>query len=86
MLLSVALCFWLFAFAAHVHAGENHAAHGTAPGACTVCLSIPSGAPTSALLKFSATPATSEVTFKALERVVEAETPSCYLIRGPPAF
>lgn len=86
ILLCVALCFWLFAFASHGHAADDQGAHGKTETACTFCLSLPSGAPAPAVLKVSVAPAATAVVLTLPHQRCDGETPSSYLIRGPPAF
>jgi hypothetical protein len=86
ILLCIALCFWLFAFASHVHANEDQGAHGKAGTVCTFCLSLPSGAPAPAIPQIAATPAATIVVSVPLSACGAGEVPSSYLIRGPPAF
>lgn len=86
ILLCIALCFWLFAFASHVHANDDQGAHGKTGTVCTFCLSLPSGAPAPALPQIAAAPAATAVVSVLLSRRFDAEVPSSYLIRGPPAF
>jgi hypothetical protein len=85
LLLSVALCFWMFAFASHVHAHEEAGDHGQAPTNCTFCLSLPAAAPAPANDAASVETVTAaHVAVLAVVRVGE-EVPSSYLSRGPPA-
>jgi hypothetical protein len=86
ILLCAALCFWLFAVASHVHANEDRGAHGKSTTACTFCLSLPSGAPAPALLKVTIASAATAVVLTLPHQRYDGETPSSYLIRGPPAF
>ena len=84
-LLSIALCFWLFAFASHVHAHDEAGDHGRAPTNCSFCLSLPAGAPSPDNHSVSIEPAVAApITVLAVVHHGE-EVPSAYLSRGPPA-
>jgi hypothetical protein len=85
LVMSLVLCFWLFAFASHVHAHHDEGAHGKARTACTVCLSLPTGAPAPSLLQVSDAPAAIEPVSTRPQVCRDGEVPSSYLIRGPPA-
>ena len=85
-LLCVALCFWLFAFASHVHAEDDRGRHGNAPATCAFCLSLPTGAAAPAVLTVSATLSVAAVLVASLVAPVGGEVPSSYLSRGPPAI
>jgi hypothetical protein len=85
-LLCVTLCFWLLAFASHVHADEGQGAHGKAGTACTFCLSLPSCAPAPAVLIADIAPAAAAVVLTLPHQRDDGEALSSYLIRGPPAF
>jgi len=86
ILLCIALCFWLFAFASHVHANDDQGAHGKAGTLCTFCVSLPAGAPAPAVLQIAAVPAATAVVSVPLPGRHDGEVPSSYLIRGPPRF
>jgi hypothetical protein len=83
-LLCFALCFWLFAFASHVHSHEDLGEHGKSRTACTFCLSLPSGAPAPALLQVADAPAAIAIDLTLPLPRHDQEAPSSYLIRGPP--
>jgi hypothetical protein len=84
-LLCFALCFWLFAFASHVHAHDDDAGHAKVRHVCTFCLSLPTGAPAPAVLQVAAPSAVIAVVVALTVERHEEEVPSSYLIRGPPA-
>jgi hypothetical protein len=85
--LGLALCFWLVAFATHVHGSADDFPAPSPSNACSFCLSLPSGATPPAHVAIALT------TFISLERIADIATalatravPSFYLSRGPPAF
>jgi hypothetical protein len=83
-LLCFAVCFWLLAFASHVHALDE-GKHGQARTACTVCHSLPSGAPAPAILQVAVSPVlASDIAAPIHARSPAEEAPGAYLIRGPP--
>jgi hypothetical protein len=86
MLLGLALCVWMFAFATHIHAGGDELPSNGPSTACTFCLSLPAGAPppTQAVI--------SQLVLVTADEVVETDTawvafdvPTFYLSQGPPA-
>lgn len=85
MLLGLALCVWMLAFASHIHGGDELPSNGPST-ACSFCLSLPAGAPppTQAVV--------SELVLVTTDQVAEPDTswvaydvPSFYLSQGPPA-
>lgn len=86
VLLGLALCFWMVAFAAHIHTGDELPSSGPS-SACNFCLSLPAGAPAPAQA------AISQLVLVAAEAVVSIDVPlvavdppTFYLSRGPPAL
>lgn len=86
-LLAIALCLWLLAYASHVHRDDEGGASHSRITACSVCFSLPSGAPPAAI-RIAAAP--SLQIFQHVYRVrvvlVSSPAPSSYLSRGPPAI
>jgi hypothetical protein len=85
MLLGLALCVWMFAFATHVHAGDELPSNGPST-ACSFCLSLPAGAPSPTHTVIS------QLVLVTADAVVEIETawvafdvPTFYMSQGPPA-
>lgn len=85
VLLGLALCLWLIAFATHFHSDKADSSSIEPSHACTFCLSLPSGAPAPAQV------ATPSVFFVATDTIIEVvaafvaiDAPSFYLSRGPP--
>lgn len=85
VVLGLALCLWMVAFATHIHSSDELPSNGPS-NACSFCLSLPVGAP-------SPTPAViSQLVLVATEVVVDSVTtwvaldvPSFYFSQGPPA-
>ncbi len=82
-LLAIALCLWLLAYASHVHRDDEDGASHSRITACSVCFSLPSGAPPAAI-RIAAAP--SFQLFQRVDRVrvvlVSSPAPSSYLSRG----
>lgn len=85
MLLGLALCVWMFAFASHIHGGDELPSNGPST-ACSFCLSLPAGAPPPAQAVIS------QLVLVAADPVVDLgvvwvafDVPSFYLSQGPPA-
>lgn len=85
VLLGLALCLWMFAFATHIHGGDELPSNGPST-ACSFCLSLPAGAPPPAPALIS------QLVLVAADPVIEIETswvafdvPTFYLSQGPPA-
>jgi hypothetical protein len=86
VVLSLALCLWMVAFATHIHTDNNELSQDAPSNACSFCLSLPSGATPPAyslvaLPQFIAT----EVVAETVTALVALDVPSSYLSRGPPA-
>lgn len=86
VVLGLALCFWLVAFAAHIHTGSDELPSNAPSTACSFCLSLPAGAPSPAPAVIS------QLVLIAAEAVVEVaapwvafDVPTFYLSQGPPA-
>ncbi|MDY6947619.1 MAG: hypothetical protein SXG53_18075 [Pseudomonadota bacterium] len=86
MLLGLALCFWMFAFATHVHAGSDELSSNAPSTVCSFCLSLPAGAPPPALAVISELVLITADPVVALEPAwVAFDVPTFYLSQGPPA-
>jgi len=87
LLLAIALCLWLFAYATHVHAeGERGAPHARI-GGCGACFSLPVGAtPPVASAAIVPLPLLHGVVRNLHVTFVTLAAPSSYLSRGPPAL
>ena len=86
VVLSLALCVWLVAFATHIHADGNELSQDAPSNACSFCLSLPSGAtpPAQSLVVLPQFIAI-EVVAEIVTALVAVDVPSSYLSRGPPA-
>lgn len=85
MLLGLALCVWMFAFASHIHGGDELPSNGPS-SACSFCLTLPVGAPPPAQAVVS------QLVLVAADAVLDLgvawvafDVPSFYLSQGPPA-
>lgn len=85
MLLGLALCLWMFAFASHIHGSDELPSNGPST-ACSFCLSLPAGAPPPVQAVIS------RLVLVPAAKVVEIDTawvafdvPTFYLSQGPPA-
>lgn len=86
VVLGLALCFWMMAFATHIHSGDELPSNGPST-ACSFCLSLPGGAPAPAQA------AVSDLVLVAAEAIVTIDVPpvafdlpTFYLSQGPPAL
>ena len=87
LLLGLVLCFWLVAFATHIHTDNDESSSSEPRSACSFCLSLPTGAPSPALapdvqVVFVAT----DTLVQVVAALVALDVPSFYLSRGPPAL
>lgn len=86
VLLGLALCLWMVAFASHVHSGDELPSNGPST-ACSFCLSLPAGAPAPAQATIS------HLVLVAAEAIVTIDVPlvafdlpTFYLSQGPPTL
>jgi hypothetical protein len=85
--LSAALCMWLLAFAAHLHASDQEAQDGrTGTHYCSVCASIPSAAAAPTVVVSPAISDREEFVSTAPDaQVPNSPTVASYRSRAPPA-
>jgi hypothetical protein len=84
VLLGLALCFWMVAFATHAHSGDDLTSNGPST-ACSFCLSLPAGAPAPEHAAVSRlVPVVAETIVTNDVPLVGFDVPSFYLSQGPP--
>jgi len=85
--LSAALCMWLLAFAAHLHAADQDAQNDrSSTHYCSVCASIPSAAAVPTIAAFPAISHREEHISTALDAQIPAgPVVASYQSRAPPA-
>jgi hypothetical protein len=82
--LALLLGLWIFAFASHVHALEDHGAPHQSAQHCAFCLALPGAAAAPEQLSLPATEATHCPPLAAAAIAVCSETFSYYQGRAPP--
>jgi hypothetical protein len=85
VVLGLALCFWLVAFATHIHTGNDELPSNGPSSACSFCLSLPAGAPPAAPAVSQLVPVAAETVVAIAATWVAFDVPTFYLSQGPPA-
>ena len=85
LVLAIALCVWILAYASHLHTGDEH---DQAKPSCSFCLMLPaSAAPPPVILQVPTLVSQAcGVACDRIRAIVTRDLPSSYLSRAPPSL